>query len=30
MSGMYPPGQGCLADKGLIHYMIDGSRIINN
>jgi len=30
MSGMYLPGPDCLAEEGLKHYKIDGTRIINN
>ena len=30
MGGMYPLWPEILAEKGLIHYIIDGSRIINN
>jgi len=30
MSGMYLPGLDCLAEEEPIHYMIDGTRIINN
>ncbi len=30
MSGVYLPGPEYLVVKGLIHYIIDGSRIINN